>query len=88
MFTTMERLQGKIGFDGAVIRYNDQVLTARPTWRKGIGHGYEASIYTSLGDEECGIDFIEARLEHTTTSPTLFTYPGQAIEWALTQLTK
>lgn len=88
MFTTMERLQEKIGFDGVVIRYNTCVLTAQATWRKGIGHGYIANVYTSIGDEEKGFAFIEARLEHTTTSQEIFTDPGHAIEWALNQLTK
>lgn len=88
MFTTMERLQGKIGFDGAVIRYNTCVLTAEATWRKGEGFGYIANVYTSIGDEEEGFAFIEARLEHTTASQEMFTDPGHAIQWALTQLTK
>lgn len=87
MLTTMERLQTMIGFNGTLIRYGNRVLVAAPAWRRGEGNGFEACVYTSIGDEEDGIDFIEARLEHTLTSPMLFSDTGHAIEWALATLT-
>lgn len=57
-FTTMEKLQMKVGPSGAVLKYGEKVLVTCETY-----YGFTAEVYEFVETpEETGLGYIECRL--------------------------
>lgn len=79
-FTTMEKLQMKVGPSGAVLKYGEKVLVTCETY-----YGFTAEVYefvetpeeTGLGYIECRLSLIEKAEKERTESTSEETEPQQ-----------
>lgn len=84
MFTTIEKLQGRVTRSyGAVIKFGDKVFVT-DTYYKG---GFTAEIYEFIETpEETGLGDIECRLTKWAEADKTFTDNGHALNWCFEQV--
>jgi len=80
-FTTMEKLQMKVGPSGAVLKYGEKVLVTCETY-----YGFTAEVYEFVETpEETGLGYIECRLSLIEKAEKHFEDGGPAIAWCNSQ---
>ena len=80
-FTTMEKLQMKVGPSGAVLKYGEKVLVTCETY-----YGFTAEVYEFVETpEETGLGYIECRLSLIEKAEKHFEDGGPAIAWCISR---
>lgn len=80
-FTTMEKLQMKVGPSGAVLKYGEKVLVTCETY-----YGFTAEVYEFVETpEETGLGYIECRLSLFEKAEKHFEDGGHAIAWCISR---
>ena len=80
-FTTMEKLQMKVGPSGAVLKYGEKVLVTYETY-----YGFAAEVYEFVEtSEETGLGYIECRLSLIDKAENYFEDGGHAIAWCISR---
>lgn len=80
-FTTMEKLQMKVGPSGSVLKYGDKVLVTYETY-----YGFAAEVYEFVEiSEETGLGYIECRLSLIDKAEKHFEDGGHAIAWCISR---